>query len=114
MFLASQVAEEVGKVAPIDSVSIGNRTDKTTWVVRFKTAATDSQKTAAQAIIDGFDLSPERTKKEVRKAAIANMDAEVVKLLRAMYTLVAKNGKPFDDWRDDVLGVADLQSSTKK
>lgn len=63
-------------------------------------------------IMDAVD--PVKREKKKRKDAIAAIDADVVKLFRAMYALVAKNGKPFDDWRDDVLGVADLQSPTKK
>ena len=44
-------------VAPVDGVSVGVLTDKTTWRVDFQTTATDAQKAAAQAVIDNCDLT---------------------------------------------------------
>lgn len=40
---------------PILGVSIGNRTDKTTWRVDFTPEATDKQRTEAAALISAFE-----------------------------------------------------------
>lgn len=52
-----EVHAKVAAVAPIDSISFGSLTDKTTWTIQYQSTATDAQKTAAQAVIDGIDLT---------------------------------------------------------
>jgi len=44
--------EKIAAVAPIDSVSVGDSSDRSTWTVKFQDSATDAQKAAAQAVID--------------------------------------------------------------
>lgn len=44
-------------VCPIFGVSIGDITDKATWVVDYDPAATGGQRTAAAAVVTGFDTS---------------------------------------------------------
>lgn len=48
---------KIAAVCPIDGVSIGDWSDKKTWRISVYDAATDSQKAAAQAVIDAFDPS---------------------------------------------------------
>ncbi len=47
--------EAIDLVCPIYGISIGNQEDKTTWAIRFKDGATDSEKIAAQIVIDNFE-----------------------------------------------------------
>lgn len=44
-------------VCPINGISIGNASDKTTWAFKATEAATTEQIAAAQAVIDAADLS---------------------------------------------------------
>ncbi|MGM4967427.1 hypothetical protein AB7714_28295 [Tardiphaga sp. 1201_B9_N1_1] len=46
-------------IAPIVGVSIGRKSDKTTWRVDFMQAATPAQKEAAALVISEFDASAE-------------------------------------------------------
>lgn len=55
--VAAALDEAVKVVCPITGVSIGNRSDKTTWNIDFAEAATPQQRTAAQAVIDAFDVN---------------------------------------------------------
>jgi len=56
MSIAGRVHEAISKVCEVDSVSIGNRKDKDTWVIHFGSSATKGQKKKAQAIVDAFDI----------------------------------------------------------
>jgi len=49
--------EAVAAVCPIHSVRVGVIADKSTWKIDFKQEATDEQRAAAQAVIDGYDTS---------------------------------------------------------
>ena len=44
-------------VCPINGISIGNASDKTTWTFKALETATTEQITAAQSVIDNADLS---------------------------------------------------------
>ena len=44
-------------VCPIHGISIGDASNKTTWIISFKDESTDEEKAAAQAVIDNADLS---------------------------------------------------------
>lgn len=46
--------QSISAVCPIDGVSIGDVTDKSTWRVGFTLDATDAQKAAAQAALSSF------------------------------------------------------------
>lgn len=48
---------EIAAVCPINGISIGNATDKSTWTFNATEVATDDEKTAAQAVIDAADPS---------------------------------------------------------
>jgi hypothetical protein len=54
---ASDIHAKLAAVAPIDGISIGSSTDKSTWIIQFQDSATDAQKTAAQAVLDAIDLT---------------------------------------------------------
>lgn len=69
---ASKLHERLAGVAPIDSVSIGVKTDKATWRVDFRPAATAQQRADAQAVIDAWtDADWDGTSAERR---LARMD----------------------------------------
>lgn len=53
----AEVHAKAAAVAPISGVSLGSLTDKTTWRVQYQDSATDTQKAAAQSVIDAIDLS---------------------------------------------------------
>lgn len=40
---------------PIEGVSIGSLTDKSTWRIDFTLEATEAQRTQAQALLESFD-----------------------------------------------------------
>ena len=46
----------VKAAAPIFGVSVGNKSDKATWRIFFKPEATDPQRSAAQGVVDAFDV----------------------------------------------------------
>ena len=77
MRLAAVLNERILSVCPITGVSLGTRTDKTTWRIDFKPEATPVQRTAAQAVVDAFDVAAEEQKlkaaeqaKNTKKAAL--------------------------------------------
>lgn len=53
--LAQLLDEQLKEVAPIYGVSIGKENDKSTWEINFKDEATESERDAAQVVIDNFD-----------------------------------------------------------
>jgi len=77
-------------VCPIHGVSIGNYSNKSTWIPQFKPESTPEQRAAAQAVIDAFDDSPaaqaewEEDQKPERKAvrqAVAQAVADIDEFL---------------------------------
>lgn len=57
MTLANKLNAKISAVCPIDSISIGDESDKTTWRIDFQSSATDAQKTAAQDILTVYDYA---------------------------------------------------------
>lgn len=51
MIDAQALAVAVAAVCPIDGISIGDATDRSTWAAQFKSAANDAQKQSAAAVI---------------------------------------------------------------
>lgn len=49
--------DKIAAVCPIIGVSVGISTDKTTWRIDYDLAATDQQKTAAQAVVTTYDIN---------------------------------------------------------
>lgn len=64
IFYAATVLEDKLKAAGLfpSSISFGNRTDKSTWVLQWATPPTVQQAAQAQAIIDAFDIAAEEAK----------------------------------------------------
>lgn len=55
--LVEKVDAALKAVCPIDGVSIGRDSDKTTWRIDFSESATADQRAAAQGVIDSFDVT---------------------------------------------------------
>jgi hypothetical protein len=51
----SDLHNKIQAVAPIDGVSVGIVSDKSTWRINFQPAATSLQRAAAQTVIDNYD-----------------------------------------------------------
>jgi len=56
---SQRLDEAVAAVCPVRGVDVGTDGDSGSVVVRYAADATDEQKAAAQAVVDGFDWSPE-------------------------------------------------------
>lgn len=54
--------EKIKAVAPIDGIGVGRFEDKSTWRIDFKDEATQTERVAAQAVVDGFDVAAEEQK----------------------------------------------------
>jgi hypothetical protein len=65
MPLVTRLDTAIRAVASIDGVSIGNPADKLTWQVQFSPTANAPQKTAAQAVIDGYIDVPDDISSEI-------------------------------------------------
>jgi hypothetical protein len=66
MTSVSKLHAAVAAVAPIIGVSIGKPGDRATWRVDFDPSATAAQRTAAQNVINAFDITAE----EIRVALL--------------------------------------------
>lgn len=55
MSLAARLDAAIKAVAPITGVRIRQTDDRSTWEAQFLPEATQEQRDAAQAVIDGFD-----------------------------------------------------------
>lgn len=49
----SLLHDDIAAACPIDGVSIGDPTDKSTWKLHFQESATDEQRKAALDILEG-------------------------------------------------------------
>jgi len=83
----SKLHNAVAAVCPINGISIGNASDKTTWTFKALETATTEQITAAQAIIDNTDLSIFDDVKYISKLAIVDRLIALGKLSDAMTAL---------------------------
>lgn len=57
MMLIDVLHESVSAVAPINGISIGNPSDKSSWRIDWAEGATDEQKAAVAALVAAFDPS---------------------------------------------------------
>jgi hypothetical protein len=75
--LAGKLHEAIAAACPVHGVSIGRKDDKATWRIDFKDEATDAQRDAARAVLQGFDRAvaeaQERTKREREASVQAKM-----------------------------------------
>ena len=73
----------IAQVAPIDGISLGSYTDKSTWRIDFQDTATAVQRQAAQDAIIAFDAAaelakpPPKSKIELLEARITALEAKV-------------------------------------
>lgn len=67
MISVVKLTAALSAVAPINGFSIGLPSDRSTWLVDFHPSATAGQRTAAQNVINTFDITAEDT----RLAALA-------------------------------------------
>lgn len=79
---AGQLHDAMELVCPIVSVSIGDMADKTTWKFTPVDGATDAQKAAAQAVIDGWDGSTATDEKRAAKNAMTHT-TPLIRLMRS-------------------------------
>lgn len=76
MTIPTLIHNAVSAVCPIDGVSIGNFSDKTTWKVQFSASATSAQKIAAQTAINNFDIAGAQQVEIDRKTRAGNIETE--------------------------------------
>jgi len=69
----SVLTQQVKAICPIYGISIGDKTDKSTWRIDFDPAATDAQKSAAKTVVQNFDVAAE----EATEAAQAQIDVDL-------------------------------------
>ena len=72
MSLVAVLHAFIAAVCPIEGVAIGRSNDKTTWRIDFAPEATTTQRLAAQAVVDAFDVAAEEQK--LRDAEQAKKD----------------------------------------
>ena len=53
---AGVLHQEISKYAPINGVSVGRRTDRSTWRIDFNSSATLAQKNDANRALAAFDM----------------------------------------------------------
>jgi len=94
MVNTNRLHDLIAALAPIDGVSIGKRSDKTTWRIDFKPEATEQQKAAAQAALDAFDIDapPDLSKidTDTLNAALAQEGSVVRALAEIMFAEINK------------------------
>lgn len=74
---AAKLHEAIEKVCPIDGVSIGKVSDRSTWRIGFHASATDAQRSDAMAVLVAYDgeapAVPASVKMWQAKAALASI-----------------------------------------
>lgn len=70
--------EQIAAICPIDGVSIGSYSDKTTWRIDFSLSATAQQKAAAMAVIAAFDVNAVDQAEANKAARSAVLRSEVL------------------------------------
>jgi len=92
--LLDKLYAAISQVAPIEGVAIGVLNDKTTWRIDFDPSATDTQKAAAQAVIQAFDVAAEEAAEATQAQINANLalqakaDAVIAQLQSASITQI--------------------------
>lgn len=72
-----RIDDAVLQVCPIHGISMGKRTDKSTWRIDYAPEATDEQKAAAVAVVDAYDPAAD-VKADLKSKVDA--DAERIRL----------------------------------
>lgn len=107
-------------VCPINGISIGNASDKTTWTFKALETATDEQVAAAQAVIDNANMSILDDAKFITKVTAYNRieekygEEKLNQVFDILDNLDRKNRRIYDDAQDidcsNSLVIAMLQS----
>lgn len=82
--LAGNLHAAIAAHAPIDGVSIGRRNDKSTWRIDFKPEATDAQRAAARAMLEGFDVGAAQAAEQEKRLREAAVQAKMRELAERM------------------------------
>lgn len=101
----------VSAVAPIDGVSIGDRTNKATWTVSFKEIATPEQRVAAQQVIDAFD--PQTVSNEESRALFFQAETDRTELISLLKTATPAQIETFIRNRLNANAVTNLATATQ-
>lgn len=100
---AGLLHDAINSVCPILSVSIGSLSDRTTWKFIPNVSATAQQKTAAQSVIDTWDISDGMDDKRAAKSFLTS-ETPVTRLIRSSsrvtYKSVVQTRKAFNDLLD--------------
>lgn len=86
--MINDIHKEISAICPIDGISIGRKTDRSTWRIDFQSSATQTQKAAAQAILASFDFSAPTRNDALKTEATA--DAFIDKLRNANSAQIAQ------------------------
>jgi len=110
----------IAAVCPINGISIGNASDKTTWTFKALETATTEQITAAQSVIDNADLSILDDTKFITKVTAYNRieekygEEKLNQIFDILDSLDRKNRRIYDDAQDidcsNALVISMLQS----
>lgn len=97
MSIAAKVTEAVRAVCPIHGVSIGRRTEKKTWRIDFKDEASAKQRTAAQIVVDTFDVAAALRPEAVTAPAVLKRQREeaLTRLGAVIESMPAAQREPF-------------------
>lgn len=99
-------------VCPIHGISIGDATDRATWIISFKDEAADDEKATAQAVIDDADFSILDDAKFITKVTAYNRIEEkygedkLNDIFDILDNLDRKNRRIYDDAQDIDCGNA--------
>lgn len=80
----SKLHAAIAAVCPIDGVSVGRKADKATWRIDFKAEATDAQKDAARAAMEGFDFAVAKAAQDAERAREERIQSRMRQLAEAM------------------------------
>lgn len=80
---------KIKEVSPVHGVSVGDPSDKSTWRIDFKAEATQAQRDAAQAVVDGFDFQKEKVVADL----VERVDAESSRRTAELNNAVRNRGK---------------------
>ena len=78
------IDKRIKAVASIDGIGFPVLADKSTWRIDFKPSATLAHRTAAQAVVDAFDIAVEEQKIKNAKLAKEAAHARALTKLRNM------------------------------
>lgn len=81
--MAIRLDRAIRSVCPIDGVSIGRKSDRSTWRIDFKPEATEAQKLDARNILNSFEFDEKAaTVAEEVKAKLREIDLASIRSLR--------------------------------